>query len=679
VRFVEGRIARLDPIARRIAEAVAVLGEEADLRRTARIAGVEDDETVRVARDLTHAAILDAGTPLAFEHPIVRDAVYSAIPGVARARAHREAALLLLDDGVAIGVVGAQLLEAERAADPRIVAVLLDAAAQSVARGEPGVAIRLLTRALEEPPDRAVRSKVLVALARAEALVRSPMTAERYGEALSAADDVSLRASLLLELGHAQISAMDWRAATETFEQGMRELVSDVQPERLDAPNRELHERLEAGFLSSAWVSMDRRSEVERAMSRILAEDTLGRVHRELAVSVAFHRNLAVSASATELAALVRRAIEEAPIDQLITEGQTVEIASGVLLPTDEHALQVDLLSRGIEAAERTGAYGKVGIYAYCRAWPYYFTGRLDDAIADAQASLRIAELGWETFVPAARGVLAEALLEHGEPDAAREALAIDDAVWAHRVDHGLIIPLARGRLALAGGDVEGGLALLREAARVPTAAGIRATIPADWRVWTTVALARLGRRDEARALADETIGIAREWGARWTLGCALRVAGLAEGGPRGIELLHESVRLLDGSTARLEHARALVDLGAALRRAGRTRDARAILARAVDLTDRLAARLLLDRAAAELRAAGARPRRRHLVGRDALTPSELRVASLAAGGRTNREVAQMLFVTPKAVEFHLANAYQKLGIASRQDLAVALQPATPG
>jgi DNA-binding CsgD family transcriptional regulator len=213
----------------------------------------------------------------------------------------------------------------------------------------------------------------------------------------------------------------------------------------------------------------------------------------------------------------------------------------------------------------------------------------------------------------------------------------------------------------------------------VPTAAGIRATIPADWRVWTTVALARLGRRDEARALADETIGIARDWGARWTLGCALRVAGLAEGGPRGIELLHESVRLLDGSTARLEHARALVDLGAALRRAGRTRDARAILARAVDLTDRLAARLLLDRAAAELRAAGARPRRRHLVGRDALTPSELRVASLAAGGRTNREVAQMLFVTPKAVEFHLANAYQKLGIASRQDLAVALQPATPG
>ena len=77
----------------------------------------------------------------------------------------------------------------------------------------------------------------------------------------------------------------------------------------------------------------------------------------------------------------------------------------------------------------------------------------------------------------------------------------------------------------------------------------------------------------------------------------------------------------------------------------------------------------LLTRSRDELRAAGYRPRRYARRGVDALTPSESRVAHLAANGRTNRQIAEALFVTPKAVEFHLANAYRKLGIASRREL----------
>ena len=69
------------------------------------------------------------------------------------------------------------------------------------------------------------------------------------------------------------------------------------------------------------------------------------------------------------------------------------------------------------------------------------------------------------------------------------------------------------------------------------------------------------------------------------------------------------------------------------------------------------------------------RPRRLALTGVDSLTPSELRVARMAAGGRTNREIAQSLFVTPKAVEYHLANVYRKLGIRGRADLSGALEP----
>ena len=96
-----------------------------------------------------------------------------------------------------------------------------------------------------------------------------------------------------------------------------------------------------------------------------------------------------------------------------------------------------------------------------------------------------------------------------------------------------------------------------------------------------------------------------------------------------------------------------------------------------MDLSHRLGARALLERGHVELQMAGARPRRYAVSGVESLTPAELRVARMAAEGRTNREVAEALFVTPKAVEYHLANAYPKLGITSRRELRQALESDT--
>ncbi|HEX5911296.1 MAG TPA: helix-turn-helix transcriptional regulator, partial [Thermoleophilaceae bacterium] len=73
------------------------------------------------------------------------------------------------------------------------------------------------------------------------------------------------------------------------------------------------------------------------------------------------------------------------------------------------------------------------------------------------------------------------------------------------------------------------------------------------------------------------------------------------------------------------------------------------------------------------LRAAGARPRRPVLRGPGALTPAERRVAELAAAGLSNRDIAERLFVTVRTVEYHLANAYKKLGIDGREKLTAAL------
>jgi DNA-binding NarL/FixJ family response regulator len=129
----------------------------------------------------------------------------------------------------------------------------------------------------------------------------------------------------------------------------------------------------------------------------------------------------------------------------------------------------------------------------------------------------------------------------------------------------------------------------------------------------------------------------------------------------------------MEGSTARLEHAKALVALGGALRRDRQPSDAREPLRQGLELASVCGAERLVEEARSELYASGARPRSDALSGVEALTPSERRVAELAAGGDSNKNIAQTLYVTPKTIEVHLSNAYRKLGIRSRRELPAAL------
>jgi DNA-binding CsgD family transcriptional regulator len=156
-------------------------------------------------------------------------------------------------------------------------------------------------------------------------------------------------------------------------------------------------------------------------------------------------------------------------------------------------------------------------------------------------------------------------------------------------------------------------------------------------------------------------------------VGISLRALGLIVGGEAGERCLREAVDVLADSPARLEYARALVDLGAALRRSNNRRDARELLRQGVELAHECGGRRIAERANEELAATGARPRKMPLVGIDELTASERRVAHLAADELSNKEIAQELFVTPKTVEMHLGRVYRKLGINSRRHLATAL------
>jgi DNA-binding CsgD family transcriptional regulator len=300
--------------------------------------------------------------------------------------------------------------------------------------------------------------------------------------------------------------------------------------------------------------------------------------------------------------------------------------------------------------------------------------GALDEADAAARVALRV--LQESDFAPGlgfAATVLSDIAVEAGELG---EAQALLDLLPQHGWPPGVgtvLIPAARGRLRLAQGRAADALADFQACQALFSASvwgmPIRDTGYVHARSGAALALSQLGRHQDARQLADAELADVRVFGAPRALGIALRTAGLARGGPEGLALLRESVAALDRSPALLERARSLAELGAALRRSGERAAAREPLARALELAARCGARPLAARARDELITAGARPRRPWRTGVDALTPSELRIARLAAAGRSNREIAGELYVTLKAVEGHLAHAYAKLGIGGRDQL----------
>jgi DNA-binding CsgD family transcriptional regulator len=198
------------------------------------------------------------------------------------------------------------------------------------------------------------------------------------------------------------------------------------------------------------------------------------------------------------------------------------------------------------------------------------------------------------------------------------------------------------------------------------------------WRSHAAIALDALERPEDARELAVEELVLARRWGAPLTVGRSLRALGLIDVPSERERWLREALDVLAASQSRLEHARVLVDLGAALRRRNERSRARELLRQGAELAVKCGAIPLVERANEELAATGARPRKVVPGGLDSLTASERRVAKLAADELSNKEIAQTLFVTVKTVEVHLSHIYRKLDIGSRRQLSVAFAGQQP-
>jgi DNA-binding CsgD family transcriptional regulator len=289
-------------------------------------------------------------------------------------------------------------------------------------------------------------------------------------------------------------------------------------------------------------------------------------------------------------------------------------------------------------------------------------------ALLDAESDVRLAEdVAEQAGAPYQRRLtlttLLPVLIARADPDGAEreiEGLQVD-AGYA-----GLLIAL--GELRLAQGRPDEALRhLLVGGDRLEQQRGWTHPGLFPWRTHAALAHHRAGRPREAREFAESALALARAYAAPTAIGIALRTLGQLTG---DLDALAEAAGSLAGTQMRLEHARALVELGAALRRANHRAEAREPLRDGLDLAIRLDATALRRQAVDELAATGARLRSERRTGVEALSPSERRVARLAAEGQTNRDIAQALFVTTKTVEVHLSACYRKLGITSRAGLS---------
>ena len=193
------RVGRLGADARELARALAVLGEVDELSQAAALARLEPATAGELSDSLTELAVLSAGRPVRFAHPVVRTAIYEEIPASERSRMQRRAAELLSDDPEQAAV---HLLATQPESDRQTVVALRAAARAAQARGAPDSAVRYLRRALAEPPEPAARPELMGELGVAERLVGDADATEHLTEAFELTEAQPARAMVGALLGH---------------------------------------------------------------------------------------------------------------------------------------------------------------------------------------------------------------------------------------------------------------------------------------------------------------------------------------------------------------------------------------------------------------------------------------------------------------------------------------------
>jgi DNA-binding CsgD family transcriptional regulator len=659
------RLARLTPPAAELARALSVLGDGAQVGDAARLAGLTAAEMETALAALVSADVISGGTAR-FTHPILRTAIYEDLSPPERERFHHAAATVLRERGAPPGQIAAHVIHTEPAADSGAVTLLREAARDAVALGDAARAAALLTRALNEPPVEEDRSAVLLELGQALARAGAPEAIPTLSEIVVHGEDAASIAAAAIELsgalffaGHAAEGAAVLRRAQARIPAG--------DPAR---------KPLDVTLLGIYYTSASARREAEAEVADLQWQDRLagGALAAAPTLVTRAMDELVNLGSASVAADLAERALAAG------LPAKPHQAWAGLALVVLAAADRLDAARRSAdqllaEARERGAALTVATVLAH-RAFIDVRRGDLTSAEADTQEAIDLASdmLGSEfVFVLAVPEAVIAGLDRDKTPDSLRSlfgryGVGEDTEFLAQS-----LLRHASGVLRAAAGNHEAAIEELRACALEHPMFGGENPAFVPWRSAAALSLAELGRHEEARDLATDEVDRARSFGAPRALGIALRARALVGPASERADGLSAALEVLEPSPARLEHARVLVDLGATLRAAGQRTQAREPLLEGLALATRCGARVLARRARDELRAIGLRPRTTDRTGADSLTPSERRVADLAAGGSTNREIAQTLFVTEKTIETHLGRAFRKLDISSRRQLPEVL------
>ncbi len=662
-RFVLHRLAALGPAATELARAVAVLGDDSEPLLASRMSGLSQDDARGAADDLVRADVFIPAERLGFVHPIVRAALYEDLaPGERQAR-HAAAAEALARDGASAERVTAHLLLTPPTGDQRRVGTFRSAATAAAHRGAPRAAATYLRRALAESPSEQDRGEILAELGWYEvATMQFEAAEEHLRAALASSATLATRADAASSLGRCAIVSGGRSAAAAA------DAVSSLAGELWPAdPERSLELGSELLIVTGAVPLLRPGLAARLREFRDLARGrpSFEAVARIVSAQEQLLHGGPASASTDEVQAALMAGL---PPSAQNTAGLAALLT---LIVGERYELADRLLDAALERARQEGHATRQGILHAMHAASALAQGSLHDAQVEAETGLLLVE--HPHFI--AQLLVAVAMtvqIERGALDAAAALARTGEAMGiTEERTYVLEFLTARGRLRIAQGQLEEGVAdFLWCSQRL----GARAVQwPSTWRAHAAPALASLGDKQRATRLAREQLAAARRVGAPGALGMSLRTAALAIGGDEGLALFREAVAVLEGSSARLELAHALADLGAELSRSGRRTEGRDAQRRAINLAGQCGAAVLVESAMAGLRAGPGRRARLELTGPSALTAAERRVCRQVAEGQTNREVAQALFVTEKTVERHLSSAYQKLGIRSRFQLASSI------
>jgi DNA-binding CsgD family transcriptional regulator len=669
-RWVGRRLESLPPDYRVFAEAAAVLGDDASIAEITELAGLDAMAGLAAAAGLERVESLavtrgpGGQQQVRFAHPLVRAAVYQRMDRAQRAARHAAAARMLASGGAAAERIAGHLLVTVPRGDPQVVRWLREAAERAAAHGSPETAVTYLRRCLAEPS--AAGRESLEILRTAGLLARQvdmELSAQLLAQALAQAADPLEQAGISRHLGVALLYCGQMHAAGEAFAQAANALA---------AHQTDLRYRALAWLvlMHGAGLTGGQAAGIDLpGLQQLEPGDSLG--GRMLDCALAYAAFLRGDPGAVVRA---RRSLSQDLLgaeEWLTSSGACFPLIRGDVKET------ADLLEGAVTRARRSGDLVSLALAASMRGLDWLHRGQLAEAeTVLAEATRLVEETSFDVLRPVAYPALAAVLMEQGRLDEAASTLqrtglsgqpALTRISCYHAEMEARLQRLAsQHERALASALTYGGY--LRES-------GFDSPAAFTWRTEAALCLHALGQDREARRYASEQVPLARGWSTPGVTGHALHIAGVVTGGDEGLELLREAVATLEDSPARLEYAKALTSLGAALRASGQPAQARAPLRQALDLAARHGADPLARQARAELVAVGGRPRRSALTGPEALTPSELVIAKLAASGATNREIAQHLSITPKTVEVHLNRIYRKLAIATRSQLPSALRP----